>query len=95
MMEATVGLTVQGEAIEGTDTFRITVETERTAFGVYLDGDDLRSSDNWFHLAPGDQRILTVRRPRITNNPEVAITEAVPKIVIRALNSRSSARVTW
>jgi beta-mannosidase len=99
-IDASVGLTVKGEAIPGTESFRLTVATERTAFGVHLDGDELRSSDNWFHLAPGDQRVLTVRRPRLqgkqsSNLPETLIGQPAPTIVVRALNSRSSARVTW
>jgi beta-mannosidase len=94
-IDASIGLTVQGQAIVGTESFRLTIGTERTAFGVYLDGDELRSSDNWFHLAPGDQRVLTVHRPRFTKHPESPIGEMFPKIVVRALNSRSSARVTW
>lgn len=94
-IEASTGLTAQGEAIVGTNSFRITVATERTAFGIHLDGDELRSSDNWFHLAPGDQRILTVHRPRASRSPDARFSETLPKIVIRALNSRSSARVTW
>jgi beta-mannosidase len=94
-VEASIGLSVSGEPITGTDNFRITIGTERTAFGIHLDGDELRSSDNWFHLAPGDQRVLTVRRPRVSNSLEPAIGESFPKIVVRALNSRSSSRVTW
>ena len=84
-----------GQANAGTETFFITVTAERTAFGVHLDGEELRSSDNWFHLAPGDQRVLSVRRPRAPTNPEPEIEQRFPNIVVRALNSRSSARVTW
>ncbi len=94
-MDASIGLTVSGEPIPGSDRFRITIGTERTAFGIHLDGDELRSSDNWFHLAPGDQRVLTVCRPRVSNSLETAIGENFPQIVVRALNSRSSTRVTW
>jgi beta-mannosidase len=94
-VDASIGLSVSGEPILGTDSFRITIETERTAFGVHLDGDELRSSDNWFHLAPGDQRVLTVRRPRVSRVPEPVDGATSPKIVVRALNSRSSSRVTW
>jgi beta-mannosidase len=100
VIDASVGLTVEGKAIPGTESFRLTVATERTAFGVHLDGNELRTSDNWFHLAPGDQRVLTVRRPRLqgpqySNLPETLIGQPAPTIVVRALNSRSSARVTW
>jgi beta-mannosidase len=94
-IDASIGLTVSGEPIRGSDSFRLTIGTERTAFGIHLDGDELRSSDNWFHLAPGDQRVLTVRRPRVSNSLEPVIGESFPKIVVRALNSRSSSRVTW
>jgi beta-mannosidase len=100
-MEAGIGLTAHGEAISGSDNFRLTIGSERTAFGVYLDGDEVRSSDNWFHLAPGDQRVLTVHRPRCatipthSSSPDGTIGQTFPKIVVRALNSRSSARVTW
>jgi beta-mannosidase len=95
-IETTIGLAVQGQAMQGTDIFRITVSTEKTAFGVHLDGEDLRSSDTWFHLAAGDQRVLTVRRPRmVANTPNSSSEEPQPRIVVRALNSRASARLTW
>lgn len=101
-IDPNIGLTVHGEPI-GINMFRVTVGTEKTAFGVHLDGDEVRSSDNWFHLAPGDQRVLTVSRPRAnrhqratpcTEDPAESV-KSFPTIVIRALNSRSSARVTW
>jgi beta-mannosidase len=94
-VDASIGLSVNGEPILGTDSFRVTIETERTAFGIHFDGDELRSSDNWFHLAPGDQRVVTVRRPRVSHVPKPVDGAAFPKIVVRAINSRSSSRVAW
>ncbi len=59
----------------------VRVASTTGCFGIHFDADGWRSSDDWFHLAPTDDRLITLRRASKT---------ATSRIVVRSLSAPSS-----
>jgi beta-mannosidase len=66
----------------------LAVRTRRFAQSVQVDIEGFACSDNYFHLAPGESRTLTL----LPLNPP-GQSAASPRGVIRALNSEAAAKV--
>jgi beta-mannosidase len=64
----------------------VKIESKTGAFGIHLDADGWDRSDDWFHLAPGDARLVTVRRRN---------TSASSRVVVRAITAPSSVSVSF
>lgn len=83
--ELDVGLEGSARSIDG-NTFAITVRTRRFAQSVVVTADGFEADDAWFHVAPGGERSLLMRRTAPGTTPL--------KGVATALNSEASAKIT-
>jgi beta-mannosidase len=84
--EMDVGLTAELRRADG-DSFALTIRTRRFAQSVHVDFDGFVSSDSYFHMSPGEERRLTLRRAPGTD------VAKVPRGAIHALNSAKSETV--
>lgn len=79
------GLTAKAQSMTA-DEYRLLVATERFAQHVHVEVDGFDVSDQYFHLAPGGQRTVLLRRR--ADQPKRDLRGAV-----RTLNSRETARI--
>jgi len=86
--ELDVGLGAQLLAADG-GAYRLTVATRRFAQSVQVDVEHFDCSDNYFHLQPGESRVLA-----LTPQPGAATEQRVPRGTVRALNSEAAAKVS-
>ncbi len=77
-----LGLTAQVEARDGGWVLKL--RTKRLAQSVHIDDEHFRADDEWFHLAPGIERVV-----RLTPRPGAA---AVPDGEVHALNGLAPTR---
>lgn len=68
--------------------FHLAIRTRKLAQSVHIELDGFTPDDNYFHMAPGDQRRLALRPSR--RNTE----RKVPRGAVHALNSTTSATIT-
>ncbi|MEO7035161.1 MAG: glycoside hydrolase family 2 protein [Polyangiaceae bacterium] len=78
-----LGLEATVEPVSG-DEWRLKVQGSRFAYAVAIDVPGFAADDSYFELAPGQQRVLTLRG---------ATAEAKPRGFVRPLNARSPTRV--
>ncbi len=81
--EIDVGLVADARAV-GEAEWDLTIRTRRFAQSIVLEAEGFVPDDAWFHLAPGSQRTLRVRR--------VTGTSAL-KGSVRALNAETAAKI--
>ncbi|HWU76409.1 MAG TPA: glycoside hydrolase family 2 protein [Rhodanobacter sp.] len=60
--ERDVGLRAVAVPDEGSDDYRLTVECSRFAQSVAIDAPGFTADDGWFHLLPGQPRVVSLRR---------------------------------
>ena len=84
---ADVGLA--GEARRRSDgAYDLLVRSARLAQAVCIDAEGFASDDNYFHLAPGDERRLVLRATARSGH------DGVPRGTLHALNADASAAIT-
>jgi beta-mannosidase len=84
--EMDIGL--HAEARQRAGAIELTVRARKLAQSVTLEFEGFESEDNYFHLAPGDERILTLRP--VPGTP--ALSES--RGMVHALNAATSVSVT-
>ncbi len=86
--ELDVGLSAAARAI-GNGEYELSVGTRRFAQSVHADIEHYECSDNYFHLAPGETRLLTLASRRRSGESVTA-----PAGSVRALNAEIASKVT-
>jgi beta-mannosidase len=82
--EADVGLTAQARMTDGGDA-ELLVGTKRLAQSVYFDIPGFEALDEYFHLVPGEDRRIVLRR--------IAGHAGLPSGTVHALNSSAACRL--
>jgi beta-mannosidase len=83
--ETDLGLTGRAAA-RGDGTFALTVQTARFAQSVHVEVEGCVADDDYFHLAPGASRTITLR-------PVESSRGAAPRGALHALNAHGPARI--
>lgn len=73
--------------LEENGAYALLIRTQKLAQSVHVDIEGFLADDNYFHMAPGEERRITLRALD-------SITEKAPRGAIHALNSAKSATVT-
>ncbi|MEO5492501.1 MAG: hypothetical protein ABIR08_00565 [Sphingomonas sp.] len=79
-----VGLTISEVAEQPEDGVIVSISTKTCAQSVYFDADGYSAEDEYFHLAPGEIRIVRL-------SPLAGDTEPAPRVTVLALNAWSGA----
>ncbi|HXW32124.1 MAG TPA: hypothetical protein VEJ21_03455, partial [Acidimicrobiales bacterium] len=90
-VEPDVGLEAAARRGAG-GTWEVSVGTRRFAQWVRLEVPGFRAADSWFHLAPGERRVVALHGGGPAGGPAPA-GPTTPAGVVRALNSASPARL--
>jgi beta-mannosidase len=86
--EDDIGLSAAAAPI-GDGRWRVTLRAKRFALSVALRLDGHRPDDNWFHLAPGTDRIVTLEPLHDDDRPPVGDVRAINAIAGAAIDVAS------
>jgi beta-mannosidase len=85
--ELDIGLTATASPTSA-DTFQLTITSRRFAQSVWIEGDGFVADDAYFHIAPGGQKTLALRRPASAGEPSRPLRGRV-----HALNAQAQAKI--